>query len=303
MTRLILRQHKEHGRKEDLDAIRALLHAKTPDLRVSICGKRLGPMTRFRNRPATLISFPPYRGPRPSNIKVICGQMLSKAEECQALQDAGLPVPRWALWVKGKPAPDLSGFGPYAVRKPNLGGRGANIKIVRTSRVRWKALEVKYASLHSDPFFQEFIYTGRYPVCFRVGVLFGEPIYRFKITASEDRHALSARFNFKQTDDKHSFNIVANSRSSTYSDFEAPEIIELAREAHRAFPEVPLLGVDILRDAETQKLWIIEVNASGYTWHFSSSIGKGIQETHHIDLKKQLGGLERAAEIIGRRFG
>jgi hypothetical protein len=163
-------------------------------------------------------------------------------------------------------------------------------------------IEVSYASIRSEPFYQEFIYTGTQPEAYRVGTLFAEPIYSFKITG--DRTSpLRGRFEFRQPTGTGSCNIVANSRSSTYSDCFEADIIELAKRAHGAFPDIPLLGVDIIRDADTGKLWVIEVNASGYTWHFSSHVGRGIQATHNLDFKAQFGGLERVAQILADRFG
>jgi hypothetical protein len=42
---------------------------------------------------------------------------------------------------------------------------------------------------------------------------------------------------------------------------------------HAAVPEIPLKGCDFLREASTGKLYLIELNAGGNTWHFSSAYG------------------------------
>ena len=49
-----------------------------------------------------------------------------------------------------------------------------------------------------------------------------------------------------------------------------PEIIALGEQAASAFPECPVLGADVLRDAGTKKLYVMEVNPTGKVWHFSS---------------------------------
>lgn len=302
MTRLLLRHDAEHGCRADLDTIRSAIHRKHPHLKTAICGARLTGWERIRHGNAALVSFLPYSGKPPIGGAVYCGRAMSKSEECRQLQDAGLPVPRWHLWSKGEPRPDLRHFGPYVVRKPDRGARGAEVKIVRTDRLVWKEIEVTYASLRSEPFFQEFVYTGPYPECHRIGTLFSEPIYSLKIRREAGTIPLSGRFDFTHADGIGSCNIVANSQHSTYSDSFDADVIELARQAHGAFPEIPLLGVDIIRDADTGKLWVIEVNASGYTWHFSSRVGRGIQAQHQLDFHAQFGGLERVAEILARRF-
>ena len=51
-----------------------------------------------------------------------------------------MPIPKWALMTKTK-RPDLSNFGDYVVTKPDHGGRGAEVKIKRRGRVRWKPVQ------------------------------------------------------------------------------------------------------------------------------------------------------------------
>ncbi len=38
-----------------------------------------------------------------------------------------------------------------------------------------------------------------------------------------------------------------------------------------AFPNIPLQGIDILEESGTGRLYVIEINAGGNTWHFFSS--------------------------------
>jgi glutathione synthase/RimK-type ligase-like ATP-grasp enzyme len=77
-----------------------------------------------------------------------------------------------------------------------------------------------------------------------------------------------------------------------------PEIIALGERAHRAFPEIPFLGIDILREEPSGRLYVIEVNSAGDVWHFSSRTGRSIQQWAGIDFASQYGGLRRAAEIL-----
>ena len=41
-----------------------------------------------------------------------------------------------------------------------------------------------------------------------------------------------------------------------------PEIVALGERAASAFPECPVLGVDVVRDAESKKLYVMEVNTT-----------------------------------------
>ena len=49
------------------------------------------------------------------------------------------------------------------------------------------------------------------------------------------------------------------------------DVVALAAAAHRAIPEAPMKGCDIIRDATTGRLYVLELNPGGNTWHFSSS--------------------------------
>jgi hypothetical protein len=65
-----------------------------------------------------------------------------------------------------------------------------------------------------------------------------------------------------------------------------------------AFPEIPSLGIDIIREEETRWLYCLEVNASGFTWHISSAYGLGLQRRHNVDLPGQFGALDVIADAL-----
>jgi hypothetical protein len=60
------------------------------------------------------------------------------------------------------------------------------------------------------------------------------------------------------------------------------DILEVARRTYLAIPEAPLQGVDIVREATTGRLFVLEANPGGNTWIFS----KGDMSTR---LQKALG--------------
>jgi glutathione synthase/RimK-type ligase-like ATP-grasp enzyme len=78
-----------------------------------------------------------------------------------------------------------------------------------------------------------------------------------------------------------------------------PEIIALGEQAASAFPECPVLGVDVVRDAETKKLYVMGVNPAGRVWHFSSSHAmKRYRAEYRADLYAQFGALDRIAQLL-----
>lgn len=92
--------------------------------------------------------------------------------------------------------------------------------------------------------------------------------------------------------------IVSSGKGSVFSLIDEPELNELARHVHGAFPSIPVLGVDMLRDIETGTLYVIEVNAGGFTWHVSSAIGRKIQQDFSFDIDARFHVYARAAQIL-----
>jgi hypothetical protein len=68
--------------------------------------------------------------------------------------------------------------------------------------------------------------------------------------------------------------------------------------AHEAFPECPVIGVDIVRDSQSGRLYVLEVNPHGAVWHLSSTLGKKMDPGHVRDLYAQFNALDRAADLL-----
>ena len=61
---------------------------------------------------------------------------------------------------------------------------------------------------------------------------------------------------------------------------------------------MPLLGVDLLRDARDGRLYVAEVNSSGNVWAFSSAIGRAMQERLGASYESQFDAMARAARVL-----
>jgi len=72
------------------------------------------------------------------------GQRILKSLQYAALERRSIPVPRWVLLTKEQ-QPDLRGFGPYVVVKPDRGGVGAEVRIMRKGRVKWRPVATDFA--------------------------------------------------------------------------------------------------------------------------------------------------------------
>ena len=235
--------------------------------------------------PQRLLFFHPLRG------VVRSGRLLPKSEEYRRLESAGVPVPEWRLLTRAH-SPDVTDLGRHVVTKPDYGGRGADVRIRRASRVRWRRSNtpVRFAAA-AGVIAQKFIYTGPWPVSYRVSTLFGRTLFSWRVEASHERRAI----------DPNHFDgmfITSSHRGCSFQLNYDPEIIALGERAHSAFPAIPFLGIDIVREEPSGRLFVLEVNSAGDVWHFSSTMGVSIQRWAGFDLSSQYGGLRRAAEIL-----
>jgi hypothetical protein len=223
------------------------------------------------------------------------GNPMSKSEEMERLVAAGINIPPYELLTEDQQTKDLSHLGDYVVTKPDRGGRGANVLLLRANKVKWAPQETRIAGKSRILVVQKFIWTGPFPLSYRVTSLFGECLWSERVEASNARAP--------QIDKGKgvSGTIVSSSKDCVYKLNYDEEIIEFGLAAHRAFPQIPLLGVDVIRDANTGTLYVTEVNASGYVWHFTSP--KGLQTQAHAGyrLESQFDGRRKAARILARK--
>lgn len=229
----------------------------------------------------------------------LTGAFLSKEDEFRRLENAGVPIPRWEI-IRPETRLDPASWGPYVVEKPAMGVRGANVRIRKTSRVRYVAPSDYPASHYgrSGPMIaQEFIYTGAWPESYRVITLFGETLVCYRQTSIGHGAALSSRWDFGSVG---GINIVSNTKDMKAELVADPEVIALAESAHRAaFPGHPTLGFDIIRDVETKRLYVLEAHPQG-SWLFSGDVGRQMQHDNAIDFISQFNAMKKAAEIIAK---
>lgn len=141
---------------------------------------------------------------------------------------------------------------------------------------------------------QRFIDTGENPSFFRVQTFLGKAIYAWHSTLVEPRCSLDA-----DDADIERTNIASQGGEKTRKLIDDPDIIGLAEKVHKAFPHIPMLAVDVIREAATGKLYVLECNPGGNTWHFSSKVGEKLR-LGFGDAKTN--GNEKAHEIARRMF-
>ncbi len=215
-----------------------------------------------------------------------------KIAKFRQLDAAGLPLPRWQVVEPGCQL-DVGEWGPYVVEKPSRGRRGAYVRLRRTGKVRYQPPE-SYPEDHpgrQGPMLaQRFIFTGPQPISYRVLTCFGEVVMavRYENTQARPMDPLEPARGGGGS-------VVASARGGRIALCDEPDVLALGQASHAAFPDEPLIGADIMREAETGKLWLAEVN-SGHVWTLSNPNGLSAQAEFGLDFYGQFDGLRQAAK-------
>jgi hypothetical protein len=304
MVNLVLIAHSDMNPK-DFVVIREHLRRIDPGIHTWVLHNRKHLLLRplLALRPTLAVSFVRLKRFHLWRGRVLTGKWLRKSEEYAALESIGVPVPRWRL-VTAEKEPDLSDFPPYVVVKPDGGGRGAEVKIMRRNKVRYRPWKTEVGVQSHGLIAQEFIYTGTWPVSFRVLTFLGKVLHVMRMQMDS---SLPKTPEPDQTGEIRQWtgggSIVSSgkgkSRRRLVSD--EHEIAALGEQAHAAFPDIPLLGVDVVRDERTGKLFVLEVNASGWVWSYSSRRGMAASSTAGFGPEVYHGDLLKAASILGAR--
>ena len=257
----------------DFDDIAQKVRAQAPDIEVFIASNTI-PSSVTRRRasklptlifsPGNLLEFRPVRG------KIYAGSPIPKLEQIARFTAAGLPVPATMEITADVVLPE-GAFGSHVVVKPgfSIASHGHHITLTRREAVRYLPREAypdDHPGRYGPMFAQRFVDTGPFVNHHRVLTLFGEPLLAFKTASRAARPSLDASDDLLAT-----IAVKARRRDGPIAR-EATgdaDILALARRAYHALPEIPLQGIDIIREEGTGKLFVLEANPGGNTWIFS----------------------------------
>jgi len=249
------------------------VRAQAPDIEVFVASNTIPSSVTRRHAsklptlifsPGNLLEFHPVRG------KIYAGSPIPKLEQIARFRSAGLPVPATMEITPDVVLPE-SLFGSHVVVKPSfsLASHGHHMTLIRREAVRYVPRESypeDHPGRYGSMFAQRFVDTGPSVNHHRVLTLFGEPLLAFKTISQSTRPSLDA------PDDVLATSAVKARRRDGPIAREATwdaDILALARRAFRALPEIPLQGIDIIREEGTGKLFVLEANPGGNTWIFS----------------------------------
>lgn len=232
---------------------------------------------------------------------ILKNHQISKLAQHKIFMDASLPTPPTLPFKFGMQLDPIM-FGDFVIIKPMslvLGSQGRGVQLFRRRR-----LETMRSSdfpsghlIHKDRegyLVQKFIDTGEFVPYTRVSTFFSEPMYSYFQGSKSPRGSLDSPDEVIETLHITNNSIIFRERRLRAED----DVVAFARRIHDAFPNVPLLGTDILREHGTGKLFVIECNPGGNTWHFSSKM--------NLPLRLKMGGAslvgQKKAHVIARKM-
>jgi hypothetical protein len=258
--------------------------------------RRFVEISRLALRPTLSIEIHRIRFPHAlRGVRLHRETQFNKIEEMRRLAAVGIAVPRW-IEIKPETILDPEEWGPYVVVKPSNAQRGANVVIKRTSRVRFKAPEeyrAGHPGRHAPLIAQEFIYTGKYPASYRIVTFLGKPISAYRYNGRTNT-ALPDRFAFRSVGS--GYNIVASAVGCTADSSVEPDIVDLASRAHAAFPLLPYLGIDVVRDVVSGVPYVLETNPHGFCWPLENPTMDALASFMGFHPREQFGAIDRIAE-------
>ena len=270
---LLLVAQPEYLATDDLLVIRDKIVGQAPDLRVLVVGRadRADLIDRaLWQRPTLTVSFGPLGKFRSLRGPIFFNQAVPKLDQFRQMSALGVCTPKTALFRPGMALP-LEQWGEFCILKPadlSVTSTGRGIYLYRRHRLgafTLSELPLDHYARSGRMIVQAFVNSGPHFSVYRCLTLFGEVIYQ-SISEDPEPHP-----SLDSPDAVIESLLPEPSRSRTAPRIDTdPEVMAFGSSVHRAFPEIPLLGVDILRDFETGQLYAIEVNAGGNVWHLSS---------------------------------
>ena len=247
------------------------------------------------NPPATL----PARG------HTLCVQDLGKWEEYKNFAAAGIPIPKAQPYTIGQTV-DPAEWGEYVVLKPIHSSFGTGNMLVPTrwlEKIQRQRIPSNNLLLSSPYLLQQFIDSGPHAISYRVLSLLGEPLLcRSSMRTKPVKYPDSLDEIFQNNSFTSNLppgeETLGERKLELVSD---QEILEFSKDAFNVYPDLPLQGIDIFRNASTGKLYVLENNSGGNVWSFSRKGGTTLQALGRKALVTQFMAFDRAAEVLVKK--
>lgn len=280
----------------DFQTIRNILIGIAPQIRTIIAsrgeqGIKLPPhaSSMIAALPTLIFSPTPLDLPKEfRGTRMICKRS-TKVLEYEMMQAAGVPFPKTTPIRHLDQLADLD-LGDHFVIKPNIGKQGKNVMLVSAE----SAPSVIAGIWPDDPLdliAQQYVNTGASYKSYRCLTVLSEVIYCCEKSSAAAKQQ-------EELDAKGFSGIASNAgqRHMVLSDNE--RLITFAEETAQKLANLPVMGLDLIEDANDGTIYCVELNSGGWTWHLSSGYGRQYREEFRLDYYGQRHGLHRIAKRL-----
>ena len=306
-TRSLIVIHRKES-ASDFEEIGRRIRELDPTIAVAMISEFLDPgalPNSFFQRPllAVYLVNPPPKDFNHSAGKLAVEEM-TKLQEYECFKKYNLPcLPierfEWGMEL------DTAIYGEWVVLKPeHIQSTGKDVNMLPTKflpKLKQSDFPADHL-IHQDSYLvQRFVKTGLKPTHYRVCTFLEEILFSTRLTSIHPYPHYDSNLQV----------LINNTVASNKPDSRVREFIKdsavnaLALKVSASFPKHPLLGIDILRDELTEKLYVIEANVGGNVWSFSSIMAAHIPDYSPLSKKYrilQYGAWDRAAEALVRKI-
>jgi hypothetical protein len=279
MRRNLILIHRGLEYEQDFQEISEKVYALDPD--ITIYSMSAGYSSQFPEtawgRPTLTVALNPKFNLKIKRGPILKNYQVHKLAQQKIFREADIPTPPMLAFRFGMRLDPIL-FGDFVVIKPlslGLSSHGGGIQLFRRKRLERMVPGdfPKEHLIHHDRqgyLVQRFVDTGSRTTWHRISSLFSKPLYSsFSISNQPVIDLESPDEVIERTDIT---NVISTDREQKFSADQ--DVLDLAARVHKAFGDIPLLGIDILREAKTGRLHVLECNPGGNTWHFSSKSGR-----------------------------
>ena len=296
---LIIIHHPEAQHISDFEAIRDMMGSRAPDISVHIWtaheqgGQEF--WTQARQHPTLIFSPTGVQFTASVGGAKLVSMPTTKEKEARLVHKAGFPVPQTAR-LTAELTLDEQVWGPFTVVKPNIGSDGKGVRLRRTKHIHW--IDPGWWPADDDRFgkeliVQQYVHSGDHVNCYRVFTVLGEIIYSIH-TSLRAPLILPDPSGSDDVD----MPIAANTGDREVKLNYDEEVLAFAQDLARALPMRPVMPIDIVRHRDTGRLFVMEINSHGWSWHLSSPFGQKQQQTYGLNYYTQFGGLGKIADAL-----
>lgn len=283
----------------DWTTVRGKIHARAPDIEVRIAdSSSSGAVTRRwqASRPSLVFSANDLGEYKPSRGATLLSERLAEEIQYERLTAAGVSTPRTIQLLPGM-ALKTDIWGDYVIVKPQATRAGSNLRLVPTEEVGRSYFAMVNHRNANRVLIKQYVHSvdeKGFPIEYRVLTMFGEVLCASCNRMLDKRPPLADMALDNRGIPSSDATKFKRHRTLVYDE----DVLALARAAATALSNVACLGIDILRDAKTKKIYVIEANCGGHIWNFSSERSRSYDPAFRRSLYTQFNALDLVADLL-----